>query len=229
MKERRRKQKEEKQKAEQFLELQGVKLDKRRKRKSKKEENQKNHGIVVTKQKKTKTQSKKIYNNGFLLARYYLQPQHLIFKNDMINDTNQHFCGSLPLSSLDLSNAALFQRVLNGQKPMAIICERDENFDKYIPSINKKKFDYKIVNHERGFTYLVVATKGKMKNLFDLESLQKDYSNSKISIDVKKVADKSLSDYFYDWDSDKVENWETGLILGYPIENTISIYKNGVR
>ena len=73
---------------------------------------EKNHGVIVVTGKKTKT--KKIYNNGYLLARYLYQPLHLNFKNEMINDMNQHFCGGWSLNGLDLSDDALLQRVLNG-------------------------------------------------------------------------------------------------------------------
>ena len=62
-----------------------------------------------------------------------------------------------------------------------------------------------------------------MKDLFVLKTLKEDYRNNGINIDVDKIKNKNLSDYLY-YDIEDNELWETGLILGYPIENTISLY-----
>ena len=118
---------------------------------------------------------------------------------------------------------------------MAIIHRKcDGSFEKYISQLNKTKFDFKIFESPRvGTPYIAIATKGKLKELFDLELLKKDYADNYITIDISGVAEKSLSDYFDDWDAQddfsKIKTWETGLILGYPVENTISIYKYGTR
>ena len=193
----------------------------------------KNQGIYI--QKFKDHQTKKIYNNGYLLIRYLFQPLTINFKNEMVNDINQHFCEGWCLDDLDLSNEALLNRTLQGEKPLAIVSEWEkDNLKKYIPKIDTDKFDYGIFPHTLTTAhYLAVASKGKMKDLFDLETLKKDYSNAGINIDIVRVKDKTLKDYFIDWDHDELLNktnlWETGLILGYPIENTISVYKNGIR
>ena len=71
-----------------------------------------------------------------------------------------------------------------------------------------------------------------MKDLFDLKTLQQDYLENGIQISITNVSIKKLSDYFDDYDAQnknsKIEYWETGLIFGYPVENTISLYKDGI-
>lgn len=193
----------------------------------------KKHGIHI--QVGKKTQTKKIYNNGYLMVRYFFQPHHLDFKSDMINDMNQHFCGGWTMSGIDSSKSALLKRVLNKEKPLAIIFESEkEDLEKYLPNIDSEKFYFKVFRNPTTMSpHIAVSQKGKMKDLFDLATLKKDYEDNGISIDVKKVENKTLEEYFDDWDAQdsysKIEYWETGLILGYPIENTISLYRGGIK
>ena len=148
---------------------------------------------------------------------------------------NQNFAGGWSISGLDLSNSVLLKRVLDGNKPLAIISEWEkEKLLQYVSKINKRKFDSQEFRFKKnGAYYLAVAPKGKLKDLFDLETLQNDYFTNDISINITKASEKSIKDYFTDWDAQdddsKIEFWETGLILGYPIENTISVYKGGIK
>lgn len=186
----------------------------------------KKHGIHIS--YNNKTQTKRIYNNGYLMQKYSNQPLNIIFKNNMINDMNQHFCGGWSISGLDTSDSALLSRVFDGKKPIAIITIHNEKqkYD-YIDRIDNTKYDYKLCIYPiTKCEYLAISPKGKLKDLFDLETLKKDYNDNNINIDIKSVEDKELKDYFDGWDIEDVNLWETGLILGYPIENTISLYKH---
>lgn len=80
-------------------------------------------------------------------------------------------------------------------------------------------------NPENNFE-VVFGVQGKLCEIFDLEQLKKDYAYFRdIVEDIESKKDRNLSDYAYCWDIDEgAELWETGLILGYPIENTISLY-----
>jgi len=65
--------------------------------------------------------------------------------------------------------------------------------------------------------------------LFDSDSLITDYKKSGIHINPDR--NKEIAYYFENdcWDGqddNSTELWETGLILGYPIENTISLYNS---
>lgn len=192
----------------------------------------KKHGIYIV--KGNKTQTKKIYNNGYLLVRYFYQPHSLSFKNKMVNDMNQHFCGGWSLFDLDLSNEALLKRVLEGKKPLGIISEwKEKDLQKYHEKIDTEKYDLGIFEIKKtGAYYLAIAPKGKIKDLFDLEILKNDYRDNGIDINISEVGERSISYYFDDWDAQdggKIQLWLTGLLLGYPIENTISLYKGGIK
>jgi len=68
--------------------------------------------------------------------------------------------------------------------------------------------------------------------LFDLPLLFRTYKENDIHIHIEEHENKTLKDFFSDWDAQdadsEIDTWVTGLILGYPIENTISIYRDGV-
>jgi len=138
------------------------------------------------------------------------------------------------MSDLDLSNDALLKRLLEGKKPLAIISEwKKKDLQKYHEKIDIEKYDLETFEYKKtGASYLAIAPKGKIKDFFDLETLRKDYRDNGIDIDITEVGERSISYYFDDWDAQnggKIELWLTGLLLGYPIENTMSIYKGGVR
>ena len=62
----------------------------------------------------------------------------------------------------------------------------------------------------------------------DLDALVTDYAPV-ITMELARneigsFADMPLTTFFEGWDSPPLPLWLTGLILGYPIENTISLY-----
>lgn len=191
----------------------------------------KKHGIVLNKGKKYQT--KRIYNKGHLMIRYLYQPLTMEFKNKMVNDTNQHFCGGWSISDLDSSNEALLQRVLQGNKPMAAISAwKKEDLEFCDKLVDEKK--YYVYSDQYILTdafYTLVAVKGTLKELFDLQLLCEAYKENGLDIDIDEHKNKTIKDFFIDWDGHDyhIDLWVLGLILGYPVENTISIYKDGVR
>lgn len=192
----------------------------------------KKNGIYI--KKGAKTQTKIYYSMGYKLITYLRQPLHINFKSEMVNDINQLHCGGwLILPGIDLSEKALLERVLSGKKPMAILHGKsNEDYDKMLLSVDQNKFYVaKNIKYEGR---ILVARKGKIKDLFDLDTLDKDYLDSGIVSNLKsRMGNKTLESYFYDWDAQdkdsKITYPETGLILGYPIENTISLLLGGIR
>ena len=163
------------------------------------------------------------------MAKYLYQPLNIKFKSEMINDMNQHFCEGWSIDGLDLSNKELLNRVLQGKKPMAVIDEWEKsNLEIYDKLVDKNLFHISnpIKYEKTRAHYIIVAVKGKLKDLFDLNILYETYLENGISIDIDTYKDMSLDNFYYNWDD--VALWVTGLILGYPIENTISIYKRDV-
>lgn len=191
----------------------------------------KKHGIILKKGKKHQT--KRIYNNGRLMIKYLYQPLNIEFKNKMVNDINQHFCRGWSMSDLDSSNQALLERVLQGNKPMAVLSAWKKEDLEFCDGLVDKQ-EYYVYSGQymlTGAFYTLVAVKGKLKDLFDLQSLFETYKENGIDIDIDEHKDKTIEDFFDDWDGHDyhIDLWVLGLILGYPIENTISIYRDGVR
>ena len=187
------------------------------------------HGIHIKKGKST--QIKYIYNNGYISRRYCSQPLKISFKSKMINDANQNFCGGWSITGFDGSDKALVRRVARGLKPMGVIHGSIDELSEYTKQLDANTIDYKIIHDSKNkyspYT-LMFSTKGKCKDLFDLKTLYYDYKDAGITIDIGKISGREIKTYFKCWDigEEGTEPWETGLILGYPIENTISLYKN---
>ena len=190
----------------------------------------KNHGIVVIKHKTHST--KKIYNNGYLMRCYRNCPLEIKFQNKMVNDINQHYCGGWFMSDLKYGKSAELDLLLSGNKPLLDLHSNSkQELIEISKSLDTTKFDYEIYNNWLGYWFIVISVKGKMKDLFDLETLKEDYANAGIPIDIEKIKNQELKNYFKGWvnhgnplGDDPWELWEMGLMLGYPIENTISIY-----
>lgn len=192
----------------------------------------KKHGIII--ENLSNFDVKSIYNNGYLLRRYTYPSLEYNFSNKMVNNDNQHFCGGWSIEGMDLSNDALFDRVLCGLKPMCFIVEKTtEKIDSYIKRVDLSKFSISysiryLNSIQEPYYDLLIAHKGKIGKLFDLESLEEDYERSGIFINTETYKDKCIEELFPGWINNEInssrEFWLTGLLYGYPIENTISIY-----
>ena len=68
----------------------------------------------------------------------------------------------------------------------------------------------------------------RVQDIGDLRALRDDYAeifeSGMETEEIIPYADRALSSFFDDWDSPPLPLWLTGLILGYPVENTISLY-----
>jgi hypothetical protein len=68
----------------------------------------------------------------------------------------------------------------------------------------------------------------RVSDIGDLQSLREDYAEvfqtGLEQDEVAVFADVPLKAFFNGWDSPPLPLWLTGLILGYPVENTISLY-----
>ena len=145
------------------------------------------NGVKIIRHKKWNT--KKVHTISGHLANTYLRcPQNINFKNEMVNDENQHLCGGW--TYYENSTETAINRVLLGLKPMCCVAFYKEKSDLVYEIANNLKHSssFYVVLEERecrkDLIYLSIAKKGKWDDL----------------------------------------GWITGLILGYPIENTISLY-----
>jgi hypothetical protein len=180
------------------------------------------HGIIINKFNHHRT--KRIYNKGFLLGSYLKLPKNNTFIHRMNNDINQHFCGGWFLPPY-YGNKQLFMRVVHFLKPFGVLHSLNKSeLNEYIKYSKYYNLTYKTIRSQLQGTDLMFCFDNTLNKIYDLDALVLEYANNNINIipDRKKL----LSDYFYAWDIEQgVAPWETGLILGYPIENTISLYK----
>lgn len=174
-----------------------------------------------------KYDTKKIMSGDNNLRIYRKVPKNIKFKSKMVNDENQHFCGGWSVPGKDLSDKALLNRVIQDKKPFGFLTYDDSSeFDYYMDKIKKAKLDYFTGKNKHGFNFIEFAHKGTLESLFDLKTLKQDYMDNNIAINTNEYASKKLSDFFsMNWDIETNPMWVTGLILGYPIENTISLYR----
>ena len=186
------------------------------------EDNNALHGIYIRNQ--DDTQEKLFINNGDLVRKYIYPNIRTEFKSEMVNDFNLHFCGEWTWPDVDYEYG-LIDRVRRKKKPMGLyICDTRGELNKLKHTIRYLNLNITKKDKELGF-----CQKGKLKDLFDLDSLQKDYVNylGYKAIDFKKIADKTLDECIASFDYDNPKDDEeliiTGLVFGYPIESTVSI------
>lgn len=183
------------------------------------------HGIVIKEHKCWNT--KQIWNRGTLLCTYRHVPKSINFSSIMINDTNQHLCGGWFIDEIDDVNQTTFDRVLAGVKPMGVVSyDKDEELDlkRYKQACEQGLPTY-ISKTEK---CLYVCQNGTLSQLFDLATLKTDYQANIPYLNwdqFDEFKDRELKSFFTGWDWEEVPIWVTGLILGYPIENTIAIYR----
>lgn len=199
----------------------------------------KKHGVEIIPHKNWNT--KKIWNRGYLMATYGKQPKKLHFRSPMVNDKNQDLCGGWfihgDIKEGETVNDVLMRRVIAGKKPMAILHFFPE--ERELAELNETELMDEglaadLVKKSNGWN-VVVAQHGILRDLFDLDALARDYVENGIytaeemAEEIELYGSHDLIDFSEGWDVEDVPPWVTGLILGYPIENTISIYNDAVR
>jgi hypothetical protein len=152
----------------------------------------------------------------------------------MVNAENQKLDGSSfrKYRTMQEMQAATIQRVIEGKKPMGVISFwAEERPQAEVLRTKLKKFTHLIISplQPRGARLrLIIAHRGSLSELFDLPALVAWYRKNNLPDVAEDIAEKQnnkLTDYFRDWDwadeDSDVEPWETGLILGYPVQNTM--------
>jgi len=187
----------------------------------------KKHGIFIKEGKFFNI--KMIYNQGKKLYQYDFIPKKIYFKSPMINDFNQHLSGGWYVAEMPTEEDVkkqIFQRTINRKKPFGVLCQNTLEEAKQYCEVEKLKGLFcEYQKREKGYQ-VILGQKGNLNDLFDLEALKKDYSDfDDIVKEIGAKKYKKLSEYIDTWDTELgAKLWETGLILGYPIENTLSLY-----
>ena len=136
----------------------------------------------------------------------------------------------------DIEEATIEQMLL-GKKPFALIGYYPDNHSKaldaqqrlmsagLVTELRKQEQQSYYFDH---LWSLHACQNIRVKDIGDLSALQEDYdswlSPGLLSDGIAEFADKNLSFFFNGWDITDIPLWLTGLILGYPVENTMSIY-----
>lgn len=88
----------------------------------------------------------------------------------------------------------------------------------------------RFTNAKYGDWRLEVCQPIRLRDIGDLALLKRDYNalgetiQGRITWEIDQKADFPLSSFFGKWDIEYPPLWLTGLLLGYPVENTISLY-----
>lgn len=105
-----------------------------------------------------------------------------------------------------------FQRTIKRKKPFGVLCQNTiEKAKQYCKVAKLKGLFCKYKKREKGYQ-AILGQKGSLNDLFDLESLKKDYVDfNDIVKDIDLKKDKKLSEYIDSWDTELgAKLWETG-------------------
>lgn len=193
------------------------------------------HGVHVREHKNWNT--KTVYNNGHVMRIYRRQPKMIRFHSPMVNDFNQHLCGGWSMTEINDEKEATIQQLLTGRKPLACICFWPDRYADAVEAqtrlvaaglvtdLRKRDMQSYYFDH---IWDLMACHDIRVSDIGDLRALEDDYDHwfilGFLTQEIAAFAGRELSSFFNEWDSPPLPRWLTGLILGYPVENTISLY-----
>jgi hypothetical protein len=185
------------------------------------------HGIYICEGACWNT--KTVYDQGRVVDVYRRVPKLIRFRSPMVNDFNQNLWTQHPTSDIPDINEAIVQQLLQGKKPLGEAQFHDEI--KAADAAQRLCEAGLLVNRqswkgEDHVTYSIEACHDlRLRDLGSLQDLRADYTSAGLPFRSEKYhAGRTLASYFGGkWNSDRTPQWVTGLVLGYPIENTISI------
>jgi hypothetical protein len=177
----------------------------------------------------TKKGHKQIKKNDYVLMTYKNIPKNIKFKHIAVSDANQHLCNGWFVH--DKIEFEEIDRVEQGLKPVGIshvfdLQKVNEKIENLISKGFLASYTTRVFNNKDMYNVTASVT-GTLGDYFDMDTLAADYKNNKLSgrniIAYKTVNFSEFHDEKYDTCYHPIEI--TGLILGYPIENTIALIK----
>lgn len=193
------------------------------------------HGVHIREHKHLNT--KTIYNNGHVMRVYRHQPKTIRFRSPMVNDFNQHLCGGWSMADIKDEREATVEQLLTGRKPFACITywhnqwvaalEVQRRLDEGGLLTDLRQREWQGWNSDHVWD-LLACQDMQVRDIGDLHALRDDYAEifqmGLEKDEINAFANLALSTFFDGWDAPPLPLWLTGLILGYPVENTISLY-----
>lgn len=189
-------------------------------------------GVEVTRHKGWNT--KRYYTSTGYLARTYRRvPKRVRFKSKMVNDANQHLCGGWGYFS-GAESDVIEQQLVAGRKPLGEMLD----WSKAAADARAKRLRaaglVARVSRNRfcDDTWNVEACHDiRVQDIGDLGKLIGDYTASipaftpEFHDEFMQYGSRRLSSFLgRKWDIGDCPPWLTGLLLGYPVENTIALY-----
>jgi hypothetical protein len=202
----------------------------------------KRHGVIVTAGKRWNT--KTVWNRGYRMITYRKQPRRIRFRSKMVNDKNQHLCGGWWFSGLENTNLWIERQLVAGRKPLGAMIFSGQEIENAedIACAERLRAAGLIVrtgpSFVRGHRIVEACHDIRVGEIGDLGDLVADYIESGEILDedidalckeFEVYSRRKLKSFLgKKWDTEHNPLWVTGLILGYPIENTISCYHDTV-
>lgn len=201
-------------------------------------------GIVIKEHRHWNT--KQVWNQGHLMMSYARVPKTASFRSRLVNDANQDLCGGWrrPEHQMLGEGAVIVERVLAGLKPLGSgpfwgVEAAQPSID-WVAASGLPYTVFSRVGHFSSLggepaTLVEVCQRGTVSELFDLPALVDDYLGalgervaSVVRQEVLAFGTQRLESFLGCWEAHHIPAWLRGLILGYPLENTISICYGGV-
>lgn len=202
----------------------------------------KKHGVIVKVGRRHST--KTIWNRSYRMITYRKQPHRIRFKSRMVNDKNQHLCGGWFFAGLDNTNMWIERQLVAGRKPLGAMFFSGQELEdgEDIACAERLRTAGLVVRAGAGFVEghrIVEACHDiRVGEIGDLGNLIGDYIGSgaipeedidALCAEFSRYSSRKLRSFLgKKWDAEHNPLWVTGLILGYPIENTISCYHGAV-
>jgi hypothetical protein len=185
------------------------------------------HGIYITEGACWNT--KTVYDRGRVVEVYDRVPKMIRFRSPMVNDFNQPLETCWPTSDIPDINEAIVQQLLQGKKPLGEAYFDDEA--QAADASQRLRDAGLLVNWRRcgsgdHVRHDVEACHDlRLRDLGSFQDLRADYTSAGLPLRSEKYhAGRTLESYWGGkWNSERTPQWVTGLVLGYPVENTISL------
>lgn len=171
---------------------------------------------------------------GYLARTYRRVPKRVRFKSKMVADANQHLCGGWTYFGWGKESGETERRLVAGKKPLGTMSDWSKAAaDERAKRLRAAGLVAKVsrVGHIKGLWNVEACHDIRVRDIGDLGALIGDYTSSvpsftpEFNAEFLKHGGRKLSSFLGGkWDIKNCPPWLTGLLLGYPVENTISLY-----